>query len=147
MIFFFLLWLRLHMTMSLEQISYCSHLSDASYYNVYVRQFLHYLYSQGDGKFGMHSWQKSGRGLLHFSTALWTVFQLIPCCIKWWQTSRHSPSIILHSYGSFLPRRYSTLSPDFRTLQLDNLAYAAYSQLFPHLPKLLLLHSSPGTTA
>jgi hypothetical protein len=32
-----------------------------------------------------------------------------------------------------------TLSPDLRTLQLDNLAYAAYSQLLPHLPKLLLV--------
>ena len=33
----------------------------------------------------------------------------------------------------------ANLSPDFRTVQLDEVAYAAYVQLFPHLSKLVLV--------
>jgi hypothetical protein len=105
MVFFFLLWLRLRMTMSLEQICIvhiCRTLA-----TICVRAAVFALLIFPRRRKIWHAlvtgiWARSP-AFQHSSMNSLSTRSVL--CIKWSQTSRCSPSIILHqthSYGSFL---------------------------------------------
>jgi hypothetical protein len=103
------------------------------------------LYSQGGGKSGIHSWQGITRNLGAIS---YISAQLYEQSFNSLFRAVHKELAHLQGFtfdhfttDSFLRRLPGSqnISPDLRTLQLDNVAYAAYSELLLHLPKLLLV--------
>ena len=103
------------------------------------------FYSQGGGKSGAHSWQGATRnlGVISYISA-----QLYEQSFNSLFRAVHKERAHLQAFSfdhftsdSFLRLLpgSANMSPDCRTFQLDEVAYAAYAQLFPHLSKLVLV--------